>query len=559
MKKFEKMNMGLYFCGFLVFIFAPFEMYLANIGDWWFTVYDFGGYLLAAFVLYCIILYFWERFAEKYFPAVWDRIAAVFFFIGLALYIQGNFIMADYGKMDGQPIVWENFRKEGFVSVSLFVTVIVAALILVIKMEQARLKKMINVVAICLLLVQISTLSVLFITQKGMQRKDNYIVTTESEWDYSKEDNFNVVLMDAFDSRVFNELLNGEYGDDIKNLLEDFTYYRNTTTVYNLTDFSVPQILTGSGYKNECLYGEYLNKAYQNSPLLNELRDKGYETNIYSTTTIPQDDFVASNIDNWEKTRLAVSSHRRLLTYMYQLIGFRYLPQPLKQSCWFYPDDMAQLRQVQYIGKSGADQQFDVYDWDNKIFYDDIDRMKRVNDKPVFHFYHIKGIHVIRNLDSNLQLAEDVSLEESAKAMLRIMDKYLSALKENDLYDNSVIIFTADHAANEYEEKQFKQCPLLLVKGKNEQHEFKMDERPVSFADWQKGFHNLLNETNLSNPFEVQEEKQRDRYLYQAGWIGSQLQKDSHSEDFYEFKITGDAFDSDSIAETGKVFKFEEQ
>lgn len=70
---------------------------------------------------------------------------------------------------------------------------------------------------------------------------------------------------------MFYDLLQSEYGDEMRSLFQNFTYYRNTTNVFNHTDFSVPQIITGQNYLNDEFYGDYINHAYEKSPLLQEL------------------------------------------------------------------------------------------------------------------------------------------------------------------------------------------------------------------------------------------------------------------------------------------------
>ena len=52
---------------------------------------------------------------------------------------------------------------------------------------------------------------------------------------------------------------------------EGFTFYRDTLGCYNLTDYSIPTILTGEMYFGDKKYGEYIEKAYSNSKLFNRL------------------------------------------------------------------------------------------------------------------------------------------------------------------------------------------------------------------------------------------------------------------------------------------------
>lgn len=545
----------LLFLGFMLFLFAPLEIYFSNINDLWFSVYDFAGYLLVAFVLYIVVVVLVDFFVVRRIPNIWGTLVYYMFLLGLSLYIQGNFILVDYGQMDGQPIDWSLYKVEGIVSVGLFALIFALGTFLWIKMGREQVRKVTKSVSIFLILVQFVTLITVSLVQGGFTRKEDYIVTTKNEWVYSQEKNFNILVLDAFDSRVFNDLLNGECKEEVEELFEDFTYYRNTTTVYPLTDLSIPQIITGENYLNQEAYGDYLNHSYMESPLLNQLQEQNYKINIYQNIEVP-DGTITSKVDNWEKTRLSVSSHKRLLGYIYKLVGFRYLPQPLKETCWFYSDDMDDMKCINYVNEDATVGDWDLvgsYDWANKLFYENIEKLSASELENVFHFYHLKGLHVVRNLDKDFNDAEEVSLEETAKGMFNMLGRYFDELKTEGIYDNSIIIIMADHAANEYPGTHYKQCPLLLVKGVEEEHPFKVTDIPVSYADLQVGYKNLLNQTNMDNIFEIQDEN-RERYLYQTEWLGRSMNNSDYGANFEEYVIKGNAFDSESIVNTGKVY-----
>ncbi|MGN0157333.1 MAG: hypothetical protein ACI39N_08785 [Lachnospiraceae bacterium] len=271
-----RLNMELLFVGFMLFLFAPLEIFFANSSDLWFTVYDFAGYLLIGFLAYLVLTVILEFAFAKKNPTAWNLVVYLIFLLGIAFYIQGNFFVVDYGQLDGQPIDWTQYKVEGVLSVSIFIIISVVGMLLLKKFGMEKIKKVTHTIAVCLILVQLVTLITVSLSNDGFSKKENYVVTTENEWEYSSGNNFNILVLDAFDSRVFYDLLQGECKEEIERTFKDFTYYRNTTSVYTLTDFSIPQIITGKNYLNEELYGEYLEKAYLESPILNELQEKNY-------------------------------------------------------------------------------------------------------------------------------------------------------------------------------------------------------------------------------------------------------------------------------------------
>lgn len=522
---------------FTIFIFAPCEIYFSNIDDMWFGLKDFLPYLLGGFVLIFLALAVVDIIGSKFFSTVWDNILYVAFVILVALYIQGNFLQNSYGELDGQAIDWSLYKSQGVVSVSVFIAVIVAGVVLKVIIHKKKNRKIVKGICWCMLMLQIYTLIMACVINNGLKDKSGYIVTAENETEYSNVDNVIVLILDAFDSRVMNDLCESEFRDQIDSTFKGFEFYKNTTGVYSLTDFAIPQIITGEMYYNQSTYGEYLNSAYEKSPLLNELKDREYEINIYTNISIPQGQ-AAGSVANWKYERLGVSSHRKLLEYMYKLVGFRYLPQPLKQYCWFYSDDMDELKDSGDIVP---------YEWANDHFNNNIDMIRADKNMPVSHIVHMKGLHVLRNLDEWFEPKEDVSLEESARGSIRMLERYFSKLDELGIYDDSIIVVMADHGAIEYGTNSQKQCPLLMVKGKGNIGKFRINDDKVSYANLQTMYHQLLSGENVDIA-----DNDKARYIYMTQWLGRALSKDDTNADFKEYEIQGHAYETEKIVETGR-------
>lgn len=140
----------LLFLGFMLFLFAPLEIYFSNINDLWFSAYDFAGYLLTAFVLYIVVVVMADFFVVRRIPNIWGTMVYYVFLLGISLYIQGNFILVDYGQMDGQPIDWSLYKVEGIVSVGLFVLIFVIGTFLRIKVGKEQVRKVTKIVSVCI-------------------------------------------------------------------------------------------------------------------------------------------------------------------------------------------------------------------------------------------------------------------------------------------------------------------------------------------------------------------------------------------------------------------------
>lgn len=112
-------------------------------------------------------------------------------------------------------------------------------------------------------------------------------------------------------------------------------------------------------------------------------------------------------------------------------------------------------------------------------------------------------------MNENLEIDKKASVYSQAKASLVLMSKLLTKMKEANVYDNSVIIITADHGGISP-----RINPILLIKDINQkQPKLSYDNRSV----YQAGIKNILEEyivnDNYSNR-EIKETKNRITYFY---------------------------------------------
>ena len=129
-------------------------------------------------------------------------------------------------------------------------------------------------------------------------------------------------------------------------------------------------------------------------------------------------------------------------------------------------------------------------------------------------------------------------------------DAYLKKLKENGVYDNSVIIVMADHGYGLSYGPRNRQHPVLFVKGKNESHDYTVSEAPISYDDLQEAFSRLLDGAMGEEVFDYKEgDERKRRYLYFEY---------EHEEILEEFYQEGYAGDLDTLKATGRKYIYSE-
>ena len=518
----------IFFVCFMFGVFAPFEIYLSSKGEFFFEGYELISFFALCFgVLFlsltfinvlCMLPLFKNRLPHNlYFSCL--------FSIGLAFYIQGNYIMADYGVLDGNTINWQEYQIEGLISHGLFIGLLILGIVLALKVESLKYMKIGSMISVCIVLVQISTLSVLMLTSGGLGKERVYVSTTEGEFDYSSKENMFVLLLDTFDAQVMNDLLAGEESDKCRNKLADFTYYPDTASSYSNTYFSVPQIISGEKATDDMTYDDFIKVAYdlEDNDFYIKLNNMGWKARMYTDTQLPDVDEEVV-FENMNKHTLTVSSHRRLGAYMIKLIGFRYMPQCLKEYFWFYSDDMKDMIRI----KSDSDE---IFYWGNTEFYEGIETINVSDENGVFLFYHLEGTHLPFETNRDMVDTEtEVGINEEGLAMINMLDKFCSKLKELDIYDDSIIVVMADHGHYEYHEN-----PVFMVKGKNERHEFVQNDNGFTYDDMQGVWCNLLDGLPADKAVICHEDA--DRIFYEVD--KDELSEMIITQDLNESRYTG--------------------
>ena len=520
------------FVCFTLFVFAPFEIYLSSKDSFFFEGYELISFFALAFCASFLCVSFINVLTVILSEKVNNLFFSMAFSIGMALYIQGNFILADYGQLDGNAIIWTDFKMEGMISHGVFIAVVLLGFLLLKKVDINKYLKLGSGISVCIILIQLVTLSTLMLQSGGLAKEPVYVSTTKGEYEYSAKENMFIILMDTFDSKVMRDLLESEDAGECNRVLENFTYYPDASTVYSNTRFSVPNIISGVQAQEGMSFDEFITDAFEKNVFFAELADKGWECRAYTDIQLPKSAEEMA-FDNIEPYTLTVSSHRRLGEYMLKLIGFRYLPQCLKEYCWFYSDDMNSMMRID------SAEGHRIFSWTNLEFYEGIDNITAENENGVYCFYHLEGTHVPFKTNRDLSYSDsEGTIQEEGMAMMTLLDSFFTELKEQDIYDNSVIVVLADHGYYDY-----RQNSVFLVKGEKEVHPLAVSDKKVSFENLQETYKNLLQGMDAESAV--------------VEYNGERIFYDIDKERLRQMKIAGTATETDNLLYTDKILYVE--
>ena len=220
-------------------------------------------------------------------------------------------------------------------------------------------------------------------------------------------------------------------------------------------------------------------------------------------------------------------------------VGYKYLPYFLKKYAHIERMNFNYSKNTEYDN---------AYSWDNIDNYEMIQNANVIKkDKKQFKFIHTSGSHVPYNMGGDLKRIseKDATYESEINASIKLLSSYIDLLKENNVYDNSVIIILADHgyAGNE---RIGRQNPILYIKGFNETNkEMMISDKKVSHLDLIDIYKPLLEDKKTSDLFkEVPAERTR-KFIYYK------FTKENH---MVEYETKGHAWENNLVRKTGRKY-----
>ena len=318
---------------FTIFLYEPITMYANNINDFWFDFWImlkpilvlFLSSTIIALVLYTLIYKLNNKFIKK--SNIYNIILVLSYIVFFSSYIQGNFLVGNLPSLDGTKIVWEGYRVDNIITLVIWLVIIT---IYIITIKKYKFEKVINTskyISLAVLAMLSVSLITIIATTDVFMKKTILVSTTENINTASSDKNFFIFLVDAVDSRMFDNI---RKKSEYKDTFNDFTYYPDTMSLYAFTRDSIPLILSGVWNDNKKNFIDYYDDAMNSSPLIDSLIEKQYDINIYDYELRWSTNKV-KNVANVKKGNQKLQIIR-YAAHQLKYVGFKYLPYNLKKS-----------------------------------------------------------------------------------------------------------------------------------------------------------------------------------------------------------------------------------
>lgn len=524
-----------FLASFMFFIYEPIITYTANVNDFWFD----SKLMLPSTILYFIGLFVFMLFIFSYIyffsctikkEILYKICIAISFVFVVFAYIQGVYLVGNLPTLDGTTIEWDSYTKDKIISIVVFILVLAGEIAGIVKFKINKTIKANCFILLAVFIMLSTSLISSLIKPDFYKEKTIAVSTSENINNISTDKNFIILLADAIDSIEFSKITDDE------SIFEDFTYYPDTVSGYTFTRDSIPFIFSGVWNKNEMEFSDYSTKAFNESPILNKLKNQDYQLNIYEDEITwysrKSEDIANMHVYNDEVNK------KEFFKQLIKFVGYKYLPFQLKKYAHIETADF-DLCQMNYDEES--------YNWTNPAVYQNtLDNELEKIDQKYFQYIHIEGGHVPFNNNEDVEVIpeEEGTYDQKLKATAKVIDEYINRLKESGAYDNSVIVVLADHGY--WANGSGRQNPMLYIKGINEHHDMNTSDLPISYEDLSNAFVELADGKKSDEIFS-QIDKDRVRIFLDNGPGGEYSMPENEQR--------GKAWDMSTVVETGTRYE----
>ncbi len=469
-------------------LFGPYTIYSGNEAEFtatfWILVRPLlfvGAALTLAIVVIGLLL-----------PArIFRAFAALLFGLGIVLWIQANFLVADYGSFDGAPIDWavESWRNPYEIALWCILPVlcVMAA------------KYVFPVAAFAsgvLVALQTITLAASAVHADARTRPE-WNGPAETMFELSRTRNVIHLVLDSFQSDLFGEILE-EDRQALDRSMSGAVFFANHTGAFPTTIVSIPAMLTGTVYRNDRPLQHYIRDHFNNGSLYQSLRSAGYR--VDSITEFSYDSNSATNFYRMRRPYVSYEEYVQFTTWqLADLSLFRHAPHVLRPK--IYNNQAWRLQTIFGPGDTSARRYHSVNG--QQVLSDFAKRFRLATDEPLYKFIHVGIPHPPATVTATCEFAGVVKgTRDNSKAQARCavtrVAAVLDRLKELGIYDDALIVISSDHGLGQVPPKFMndRQLPpgqlsvlagkamaLLIVKPPRSQGGVRISNAPTMISD----------------------------------------------------------------------------
>jgi hypothetical protein len=364
--------------------------------------------------------------------------AVLLFCVGLVIWIQGNLLVPGYGAFTGVAIDWsiDSWRNPYEMALWIGVPVVgVAAAKHVVHIAPFASGVLVALQAVALIISVVSADSSTRARWQG---------PTEAMFDLSRTRNVIHIVLDAFQSDVFGEIL-AEERPLLDRSLSGAVFFANHTGAFPTTIASIPAMLTGKVYRNDRPLQRYMRDILKEGSIFTSLRASGYRADAASGMYHGSES--ATNYVRLQRPYVSYDEYIQFTAWqLADLSLFRHAPHILRPA--IHNNESWRLQGVFGPGDTRTRQHHSV---NGAVVLDEFaKRLRPATDEPVSKYLHVGIPHRPVVVNGKCEFigvvrATRAAYKEQARCAAKRVAQILDRLKDIGVYDNTLVVISSDH------------------------------------------------------------------------------------------------------------------
>ena len=369
--------------------------------------------------------------------------------LGLLVWVQGNFLVWDYGALDGRQIDWAQRTWRGWLDLSIWL----AALMIVLRLRAPRRRIVLNA-ALAVFALQLVSGAVSGARNSDLLAKSAEIVpgdtALEQVYGFSRSKNVLHLVMDGFQADIFGELVGEDrQGETFADALDGFTFYRNHLSAFPYTHMSLPALVSGKIYRNHEPIETFRANTFGDQSILRSAIANGYELDVAAAPALANWYRLGGYTNTFDLTdSLHADPGQAVIDETAQLLDLsllRSLPHFVKryvynEQRWLIQPLVSESRvsQLQYFSH-----RFFLRRWHES--------MTAEREAPVYKMVHLMLSHNPMVVDEDCEFADQYLYAErenvlnQSRCSLIEAVRLLEKMKHVGVYDQTLIVIMGDH------------------------------------------------------------------------------------------------------------------
>lgn len=534
---------------FTLLVFAPVEMVVLNNSNFWFQLGDFLPFFLALAAGLAAALSLAVLAARRLPYCLYLLALGLLAGLTAMVYVQGNYLCLGSEALTAGEPVWKEMLAPMAVNTLIWAGVIVGCVALALLRPRWMMKAMPAACAL-ILVMEGTALAALLAGARMDGDLDSVYCSDEGLLDFSTNGDVIVVMLDTFDARLMERAL--ENDPERTDVFDGFTYYRNASSSYSLTETSFVSFLTGALCRNEDPYFVYCRKAFAESGFFPRLLDAGMTVQVYAAPERVFSEAEMKQVSNLAVRRAHVRSQAAFAKDMLCMVGYRYAPTAMQP--FLIRDYLHAFSQHQAFEEGLSPESSDK----NLTFY------RRLTQEGVhvsgegryFKFYLMQGAHDPVEMNRDLEpVSGSQDRYEQLLGCFAMLGELFDQLRAADAYEQATIIVMGDHGINSGDHGICS--PAVLVRYPGESGPLRTSDAPVTLLDMRATalYGAGLAYEELGTPMHQWEGvTQRDRRFMDYDYETPYSYK-TYLNDITEFIVPEDAQDLEAYKMSGQEYK----